>query len=88
MKKLRVPASTANVGSGFDSIGIALALYNHVEFEACDQVQIESVDEIPKGKDNLIVSTIASTFEQAGRPFKGVHLIQEINVPMSRGLGI
>ncbi|MPM17693.1 Homoserine kinase [bioreactor metagenome] len=87
MKKLRVPASTANVGSGFDSIGIALALYNHVEFEACDQLQIESVDEIPKGKDNLIVSTIAYTFEQAGRPFKGVHLIQENNVPMSRGLG-
>lgn len=87
MKKLRVPASTANVGSGFDSIGIALALYNHVEFEACDRVLVESVDDIPKGNDNLIVSTIAHTFAHAGRPFKGVHLIQENNVPMSRGLG-
>ena len=87
MEKLRVPASTANVGSGFDSIGIALALHNYVEFEECDHIVIESVDDIPKGDSNLIVSTIADTYERVGRPFKGVHLIQENNVPMSRGLG-
>ncbi len=87
MKRLRIPASSANVGSGFDSIGIALALYNYVDFEEREGILVESLDDIPKGSDNLIVSTIEHTYNHAGIKFNGVHIIQENNVPIARGLG-
>ncbi|MBQ6059022.1 MAG: homoserine kinase [Clostridia bacterium] len=87
MYKLRVPGSSANVGSGFDSIGIAMNLYNYVTFEESDTITVECEDDVPKDSSNLIVSTVRRAYAEAGRPFHGLHIIQENNVPMVRGLG-
>ena len=56
MLKIRVPASTANLGSGFDSLGIALNLYNYIEIGTAPGCDISSADgnEVPTGEDNLI----------------------------------
>ena len=87
MYKLRAPASSANIGSGFDSIGIALNLYNYVTFEESDEILVECEDEVPKDGTNLIVDTVRKVYAQAGRTFRGLHVIQENHVPMVRGLG-
>ena len=62
MYKLRAPASSANIGSGFDSIGIALNLYNYVTFEESDEILVECEDEVPKDGTNLIVDTVRKVY--------------------------
>ena len=56
---VRVPASTANVGPGFDSVGIALSLYLEVIVKGTDKWQVihSFEDSIPTDDKNLIVST-------------------------------
>ncbi|MBQ5322034.1 MAG: homoserine kinase [Oscillospiraceae bacterium] len=89
MIKIRIPASTANLGSGFDSLGIALNLYNYVEMEPAEDCFISSSDgsEIPPGEDNLIYSSAKKVFEKAGVSFPGLKIIEENNIPFARGLG-
>ncbi|NLT58061.1 MAG: homoserine kinase [Clostridiales bacterium] len=87
MFKLRVPATSANLGSGFDSIGVALSLYNYVTFEESDRVLVECDDDVPKDEHNLIIDSAKRAYAQAGRPFYGLHIIQENYVPLQRGLG-
>ena len=89
MLRIRIPASTANLGSGFDSLGIALNLYNYVEIGAAPGCEISSADgsEIPTGEDNLIFLSAKKVYEKAGLPFRGLKIIEENNVPFARGLG-
>jgi homoserine kinase len=89
MLKIRIPASTANLGSGFDSLGIALNLYNYIEIGAAPGCDISSSDgsEIPAGEDNLIYLSAKKVYEKAGIPFRGLKIIEENNVPFARGLG-
>jgi homoserine kinase len=89
MIKIRVPATSANLGSGFDSLGIALKLYNTVLMEECDGVDITTSDgsSVPTGKNNLIYTSAKFLFELCGRSFSGLRLVQENNIPMTRGLG-
>ena len=89
MLKIRIPASTANLGSGFDSLGIALNLYNYIEIGAAPGCDISSSDgsEIPKGEDNLIYLSAKKVYEKAGIPFRGLKIIEENTVPFARGLG-
>ncbi|TKI91514.1 homoserine kinase, partial [Bacillus cereus] len=83
---VRVPASTANVGPGFDSVGIALSLYLDVVVkEKADKWQvIHSFEEsIPTDDKNLIVSTACKVC-----PSISPHIIEVTsNIPLTRGLG-
>ncbi len=56
MIHVRIPATSANLGAGFDSLGLAVNLYNHVHIEESDQVDIFSTDGtwVPTTKENLI----------------------------------
>ena len=56
---IKAPASTANLGSGFDAMGIALDLCNTVELEECDRLVIASADgsETPADETNLVYQT-------------------------------
>ena len=58
MIKITVPATSANLGPGFDALGLALTLYNEVWMEECDTVDIAAVDDtvIPTGTDNMILA--------------------------------
>lgn len=89
MIKIRIPATSANIGSGFDSLGLALNLYNYIYMEQIDGIEIESKDHtvIPTGENNLVYKTAKHLFEICGKPFTGLHIEQENNIPMTRGLG-
>ena len=89
MIKIRIPATSANIGSGFDSWGLALNLYNYIYMEQIDGIEIKSKDHtvIPTGENNLVYKTAKHLFEICGKPFTGLHIEQENNIPMTRGLG-
>ena len=89
MLKISVPASSANLGAGFDALGLALTLYNHVWMEEAEGCRIESADgaPIPTDESNMIYHTARVLYQRCGRPFHGLHIRQENNIPMARGLG-
>lgn len=89
MLKITVPASSANLGAGFDALGLALTLYNRVWMEEADGCRIEATDgaPIPTDESNMIYQTARRLYERCGHPFHGLHILQENNIPMTRGLG-
>lgn len=90
MIHIKVPATSANMGPGFDCIGIALQLYNELWVEEIDSgIEIVSKNEriIPTDDKNLIYSTIKSFYEHEGLDMPGIKLIQKDEIPMTRGLG-
>lgn len=92
MWHIKVPATSANMGSGFDSIGIALQLYNNLWFEEINkgvEIVIKRKQEIyiPTDKSNLIYKTMVDFFASIGKVMPGVRLIQEDFIPVTRGLG-
>lgn len=89
MIKIRIPATSANLGAGFDALGLALTYYNFVEMEESDRVEISSADgiEVPTDESNLIYVSAKDLFEVCGRKLEGLKLIQTNTIPMARGLG-
>ena len=89
MVKVTVPATSANVGAGFDSLGLAVSLYNTVRFEKSDRLEILSADGslIPKGPSNLVYRAVKTVFDQVDKPLPGLRITQTNAIPMARGLG-
>ena len=89
MIRIQVPATSANIGSGFDSLGIALTLYNQVWMEEEDGIFISSRDglAVPTGEDNLIYWAAKQLYDECGAKLPGLRIEQESNIPMTRGLG-
>jgi len=92
MKKLkvRVPATTANLGAGFDTFGLALTLYNEFEVEEHNGVIIETHPKNPfleKAENNLFVQVLKYACEKRGKTFHGAKVKQTTNIPVARGLG-
>ncbi len=87
--KVSVPATSANVGAGFDAIGLAVTLYNTATFAESDMLEISSSDgtEVPTGEDNLIYHSAKLLFEKAGKAVPGMKIVQTNPIPMARGLG-
>lgn len=90
----KIPATSANIGSGFDSVGLALNLYNEIHIYENDnskkiefEIFGEGENEISK-KDNMIYSAMKLVFKKLkSKPNKG-YIIKCINrIPLSRGLG-
>ena len=90
---VRVPATTANLGPGFDTLGLALSIYDELTVTALPEqgleVTVEGVgaDEVPRDASNLIVSSIAYVYEQYGQPLPGLRLHAVNGIPHGRGLG-
>ena len=89
MIKIRIPATSANLGAGFDALGLALSFYNYVEMEESDRVEISSADDsaVPTDESNLIYVSAKDLFEVCGKKLEGLKLRQTNNIPMARGLG-
>lgn len=89
MIKIRIPATSANLGAGFDCLGLAVNLYNYIEMDLSDRVDISSNDGtwVPTTKDNMIYSSAEHLFKLCGKPLPGLKIVQENNIPMTRGLG-
>lgn len=87
--KILVPATSANVGAGFDALGLALSLHNTVTMEEWDKLDILASDGslVPTGTSNLIYRSAKAVYEQLGKPIKGLRIRQENPIPMARGLG-
>lgn len=85
---IRVPATTANLGPGFDSFGCALNLYNDVTFTQTDAgLRITGCDTAYAGEDNLVFQAYKAVLDTIGAPFTGLHIHIDANIPISRGLG-
>jgi homoserine kinase len=89
MVKVKIPATSANVGAGFDSLGLAVSLYNEVCAEESDTLSIVSDDgvEIPDGETNLVYVTMQSVYRICGKTPPAFSIRQTNRIPMSRGLG-
>ncbi|MDL2254135.1 homoserine kinase [Ruminococcaceae bacterium OttesenSCG-928-I18] len=89
MVTVQVPATSANVGAGFDTLGLAVGLYNTVvmeEAEGCDIAPMDEV-EVPRGEDNIVYRSAKRLYEECGKPFHGLALRQSSPIPIARGLG-
>lgn len=89
MVTVTVPATSANVGAGFDSLGLALSMHNVFTFEEADRIHITSVDDthVPGGANNLVYRSARAVYDQLGVPLKGLRITQRNDIPMARGLG-
>jgi len=84
---VRVPASTSNLGPGYDSLGMALSLQAKFTFEPSDELVIEGCPEAYRNADNLVMQGFRMVCEKADRPVPAVHLVIDSEVPVARGLG-
>jgi len=88
--KIRIPATSANIGSGFDSLGLSVGgMYNYVYMREWDGLSIVSRDgaDIPLDEENLVYKTARDLYRMCGRPFPGLAVEQISNIPFARGLG-
>ena len=90
---VRVPATSANLGPGFDTLGLALALYDELEIEVLAEpgVQIEvtgvGAGEVPTDETHLVVRAIAHSLARYGYALPGLRLVAHNSIPHGRGLG-
>ncbi len=86
--KVKVPATSANLGPGFDVAGLALTLYNTFTFELLDErLEILGCPEQFANEDNMTYQAFKEAALQIGLEFKGLRIINEGDVPYTRGLG-
>ena len=84
---VRVPATTANLGVGFDTLGCALRLYNTLSFTLSDRLSFTGCDEEYQTPDNLAYQGFAAVYAHRGLPAPGVHIDIAADIPVCRGLG-
>lgn len=85
---IRVPATTANLGPGFDAFGCALGLYTDVTFEECEAgLEITGCDEIYTGPDNLAYVSYCAALATMSEELRGIKIHIDAHIPICRGLG-
>jgi homoserine kinase len=87
-----VPASTANLGPGFDSLGLALSCYDEITVTTIDsglqvEVEGEGAGQVPLGPEHLVVRAVRRGLQVAGARAPGLVVRCRNNIPHSRGLG-
>ncbi len=87
-----VPATTANLGPGFDTLGMSLGLYNTIEFQlGGDSIEVrvegEGEDVLPRDSSNLVCRAAQTLWEQVGFSHNGLQVQLNNQIPLSRGLG-
>jgi homoserine kinase len=92
MVTIRVPATTANLGPGFDTLGLALALYNQVSMEEiCEGLEFkisgEGAEFIPGDDSNIVYKAAAQVYGYLNRPVPGLRIHLHNGIPIARGLG-
>jgi homoserine kinase len=90
---VKVPATTANLGPGFDTLGLALSVYDELEVSVRDEpgivVEVNGVGagEVPTDETNLVARSIAHTFAHHGIALPGLRLVAHNVIPHGRGMG-
>lgn len=86
MIEIRVPATSANLGPGFDCLGMALAIYNRFLFEPADDFEMYNVDPRFDNDENLFLRAFMTESAILGKT-TGIHVDFACDVPICRGLG-
>lgn len=89
---VRIPASTANIGPGYDVFGMALSLYNKITVELADKNNIlllglKADDSLPLDENNLVFSSIKRFYEHLGKSCPKFNVNVECNIPLASGMG-
>jgi homoserine kinase len=92
VRRVRVPASTSNMGPGFDALGCALDLYLDVRVEPAQsdfQVRASGVDghKVPSDQNNLILRALLRVASRRGRTIEPLTLVADNEIPLASGLG-
>lgn len=89
MIKVKVPATSANMGPGFDCMGVAVGIYNTFGFKETDGgLVFKGIPEEFCNEDNIIYTSMITCFKKANYKFKGLEIsILNQDIPISRGLG-
>ena len=89
MVRVTVPATSANMGSGYDSIGIALELYNVIDLAENDHIDISDKNGqyVPQDESNLIYQCAKRVYDECGKPLSGLTIVEDCAIPQTRGLG-
>ncbi len=87
-----VPATAANLGPGFDSLGLALDLRDELTAEVTGsglaiEVTGSGADDVPLGEDHLVVRSMRAAFAEMGEQPAGLRLVCTNRIPHGRGLG-
>ena len=90
--RVRVPATSANLGPGFDSAGLALSLYDDVLVRVTDagltvDVAGEGAEDVPRDESHLVVSSLRAAFARLGGQPRGLEVVCANRIPHARGLG-
>ena len=91
--RVRVPATSANLGPGFDAMGLALAIHDELEVRALGrpgvvvEVTGEGAGEVPDGEAHLVVRALRVALDHVGAPQAGLHLVCANRIPHGRGIG-
>ena len=90
--RVRVPATTGNLGSGYDCAGMALGLYNTVKFSDTESgldvvVEGEGADAVPRDEGNLCIVSARAVFDAAKWQPSGLRVHMHHAIPVSRGMG-
>ncbi|MEZ0111337.1 homoserine kinase [Catenulispora sp. EB89] len=90
--RVRVPATSANLGPGFDSLGLALGLYDEVMVRIADSglrvdVAGEGADTVARDEGHLVVRAMRAAFDRLGARPPGLELVCANRIPHARGLG-
>lgn len=89
---VKVPATSANLGPGFDSLGLALSHYDEVSVRAtigATHVTIDGYGDgvVPTGDDNLVVRSLRLALDHVGAPQVGIEMHAKNRIPHGRGMG-
>jgi len=88
---IHIPATTANLGPGFDCLGLALDLWNTIHMEVSSHTQVtingEGIHELPTTTDNLTYQAAAHIFVRTGQPIPPLSITSHNRIPLKRGLG-
>lgn len=89
--RVKVPASTANLGPGFDTLGMALSLYAWIEMEEAEETVFhlygDEMKGLPLDKSNLLYKVAQMVFTEAGVHVPDLSISMVSDIPLTRGLG-
>ena len=91
---VRVPATSANLGPGYDSLGLALSLYDTLTVETLDSGELEfelsgeGADTLPRDASHLVVKAITEALHRLGFRHEGLRITADNVNPHGRGLGL
>ena len=91
--RVKAPATTANLGPGYDCLGLALDVWNTLEVEIMDggepvvEITGEGEGELGTGRDNLVYKSMQFLFDDAGEKMPALRIRCENTIPLARGMG-